>query len=57
MRDINNLMTLKNRHEHLKAQIIAAIVLTKCGKTTGCGRNSELIIYKNNILLKVIDTN
>ena len=25
--------------------------------TTGCGRNSELIINKNNILLKVIDTN
>ena len=24
---------------------------------TGCGRNSELIINKNNILLKVIDTN
>jgi len=23
----------------------------------GCGRNSELIINKNNILLKVIDTN
>ena len=24
---------------------------------TACGRNSELIINKNNILLKVIDTN
>jgi hypothetical protein len=24
--------------------------------STGCGRNSELIINKNNILLKVIDT-
>ena len=24
---------------------------------TGCGRNSELNINKNNILLKVIDTN
>jgi hypothetical protein len=24
---------------------------------TGCGRNIELIINKNNILLKVIDTN
>ena len=24
---------------------------------TGCGRNSELIINKNNILLKIIDTN
>jgi hypothetical protein len=27
------------------------------GVYTGCGRNSELIINKNNILLKVIDTN
>jgi len=25
-------------------------------ENTGCGRNSELIINKNNILLKVIDT-
>jgi hypothetical protein len=24
--------------------------------STGCGRNSELIVNKNNILLKVIDT-
>ena len=24
---------------------------------TGCGRNSKLIIIKNNVLLKVIDTN
>jgi len=26
-------------------------------ENTGCGRNSELIINKNNILLNVIDTN
>jgi hypothetical protein len=25
--------------------------------TTGCGRNSELIINRNNILLKAVDTN
>jgi hypothetical protein len=27
-----------------------------CDGYTGCGRNSEQIINKNNILLKVIDT-
>jgi hypothetical protein len=34
MRDINNLMNLKNRHEDSKAQVIATIALTNCGKTT-----------------------
>jgi hypothetical protein len=33
MKDINNLMNVKNRQEYLRAQIIAAIVLAKCGKT------------------------
>ena len=33
MRDINHLMNLKNRHEDLKAQVIATTVLTKCDKT------------------------
>ena len=39
----------------LQRMALIALVCILC--YTGCGRNSELIINKNNILLKVIDTN
>jgi len=37
--------------------IIGGLKFILPGTYTGCGRNSELIINKDNILLKVIDTN
>ena len=36
---------------------VRACVCVRACAYTECGRNSELIINKNNILLKVIDTN
>jgi hypothetical protein len=41
----------------LSSTLASNNVKIKIYRNTGCGRNSELIINKNNILLKVIDIN
>ena len=40
--------------DHMRFAAYMVVSFITC---SGCGRNSELIINKNNILLKVIDTN
>jgi hypothetical protein len=40
-------------HSYLQEWLTLILTAAVC---TGCGRNSELIMKKNNILLKVIDT-